>query len=63
MKKKPVKNEGGLGLFFSFFLSFRFFKPNYDYYDYLIYFKIYCSSAIDFSIFCKPGGFSWASSP
>ena len=32
-KKKTVKNEGGLGLFFSFFfLSFCFFKPNYDYY-------------------------------
>ena len=35
MKKKNVKNKGGLGLFFFFFLSFCFFKPNYDYYDYL----------------------------
>ena len=37
-------------IFFSvFFLSL--YQPNYDLFNYLIYFKIYCSSAIDFSMY------------
>ena len=34
-------------IFFLFVIS-PFLAYNYDYYDYLIYFKIYCSSAFDF---------------